>query len=144
MAYITRLDPRPERKHKGAVAIDVVSIPAGVILRYEHHHLLPLRLLREELNNPSESKVIVSHKALRVGKAALWLWVGAMVIANGNIDKAWHFAAVHLAVFRDVINEPVGPDDIGDVVVERGEVKAGVVEEHLWHREVDQHICTGL
>ena len=144
MAYIAGFHPRPERKHKGAVAIDVVSIPAGVILRYEHHHLLPLRLFREELNYPSEGKVIVSHKALRVGKAALWLRVGAMVIANGNVDEARHFAAVLLAVFRDVINEPVGPDDIGDVVIERGEVKAGVVEEHLWHREVDQHIRAGL
>ena len=52
--------------------------------------------------------------------------------------------ALDPALDRNPLGLPVGPDDVWDVVIERGEVKAGVVEEHLWHREVDQHIRAGL
>jgi hypothetical protein len=37
----------------------VVAISTGVILRDEHYHLLPLRLLGKKLQNTAEGEVIV-------------------------------------------------------------------------------------
>ena len=67
-----------------------------------------------------------------------------MVVTDCDVQEAWQSTLVGLAVLRNIIHKPVSTGDVWDAVVVCRELKAGVVEENLRHREVDQHIRAGL
>ena len=144
MADVTWLDPWAKAKHKRALAIDVVTISTRVILCYEHDHLLPLRLLGEELQNAAKGEVIVRHIAGCIWITTTRIGSRTVVVTDCDVQEAWQSTLVGFAVLRNIIHEPVCTGDVWDVVVVCREFKTGVVEKNLRHRDVDKHVGTRL
>ena len=121
-------------QHKNTpVCINMVYSTLWIIFCNHHQHVLPIRCPGKKMQDPSNSKVVVSHVTVCVGVAILRSWRCRMIVGNLNSNQGWHFLFSLQPHFGEFILKLVHPELIGNIGIVPSIIVTGSLESCILH-----------
>jgi len=96
------------------VSINMIHTILGIILSNNYSHILPVRSVRKEFDNPANSKVIIRHIAFAEGKPCFGTFAGAMIVGKDYSYQLWHSVFACSPFFIELFFKHINPELVRD------------------------------
>ncbi len=135
---MARSGPRREDHENAPVGVHVVDATLRIVLRHHDGHVLPVRSLRQELDQPPQGQVVVGHVALEERIAGLRTLRRAMVVRQQHREHRRKGIAAHTPPRLEFLDEHVHPELVRDGHVVGRVAPRRAIAERSRRRVVDR------